>query len=243
VALVETDDGQIADFAVSGVVPTRVYVNGADDQYCDIIEGETDGDYTCYLGTGATGARILWRENAGSGAGTVVWAIVRLGNHEDDIVRCRLTEALYDCQEAQAVVLRTSDPEDPPCDEGETITVTSPIGLVAGSNLAAIDEVDEWYMQAGFTVYVRKFGDTGKYEALAFGSDPCCEEESSSGGSSSGSSDSESESVSASESTGPCRDMIGRYNLADIPGYNAGVRQYLVHDAAGCLQWLTPTEC
>jgi len=94
VALVETDDGQIADFAVSGVVPTRVYVNGADDQYCDIIEGETDGDYTCYLGTGATGARILWRENAGSGAGTVVWAIVRLGKYERGSAIGKLDEAL-----------------------------------------------------------------------------------------------------------------------------------------------------
>lgn len=77
-------DGAIGRCCFSGVVPTRVYVNGVDDQYCDVIEAETVGEgeeaETCYLGTGSTGAQILWRENAGSGEGTVVWAIVRLGN-------------------------------------------------------------------------------------------------------------------------------------------------------------------
>lgn len=77
--------GKSMQCEVHGVVPTRVYINGADDQYCDVVEGHTDGDYTCYLGTGATGAQILRRENAESGAGTVVWAIVRLGNHTGPI--------------------------------------------------------------------------------------------------------------------------------------------------------------
>ncbi len=78
VALEMIDNGCIGRCCFAGVVPTRVYINGADDGYCDIIEGETDGDYTCYLGTGATGAQILWRE--GGSAGTVEWAVVRLGN-------------------------------------------------------------------------------------------------------------------------------------------------------------------
>ena len=94
VALEMIDNGCIGRCCFAGVVPTRVYVNGADDGYCDIIEGETDGDYTCYLGTGQTGAQILWRENAGSGAGTVVWAIVRLGKYERGSAIGKLDEAL-----------------------------------------------------------------------------------------------------------------------------------------------------
>ena len=72
--------GEIGRAYVSGVVKVRLYVNGADDKYCDVIEGKPDGYYTCYLGTGSSGAQILWRENADSGQGTIVWAIVRLGD-------------------------------------------------------------------------------------------------------------------------------------------------------------------
>lgn len=124
VALVETDDGQIADFAVSGVVPTRVYVNGADDQYCDIIEGKTDGDYTCYLGTGSTGAQILWRE--GGSAGTVEWAIVRLGNHTGPIP-FQLKTSLTPGGTAWAYL---TEPDGTIIDESTplTVTVTDTIG-------------------------------------------------------------------------------------------------------------------
>ena len=178
VALVETDDGQIADFAVSGVVPTRVYVNGADDQYCDIIEGETDGDYTCYLGTGASGARILWKED---GEDKVVWALVRLGDVADDIVRCRLLEPLYDCGEAQAVVLEADfsiKPGAEPCAERNKIYLTSPMGLVAGSVLAEPGENDELCMPAGSAALARRWRDTDRFEVLAFGTNVCCESQS-----------------------------------------------------------------
>ncbi len=232
----------------AGIARVRVYVNGADDAYCDVIDAETVGEdeeaETCYLGTGASGAQILWRQNEGSGVGTIVWAIVRIGHRPKEIIRCRLAEALYDCGDAEAVVLSASTPDDPPCEEGATITVTSPLGVVAGSMLAELDDLDEWFVPAGTAVYVRRFGDTAKYEALAFGSNACCEALSESESSSSESSESESEeSESESESPSSCRDQIGRYKLSDIPGYDGGTRQYLAHDADGCLEWVTPGVC
>ena len=80
VLLETTANGSYGRCCFSGVVPVRVYVNGADDQFCDVIDAETVGSETCYLGTGGSGAQILWRENAGSGEGTIVWALVRLGS-------------------------------------------------------------------------------------------------------------------------------------------------------------------
>ena len=79
VPLQPINDERDGDCVADGIARVRVYVNGADDAYCDVDAGHSDGDYTCYLGTGASGAQILWRENEGSGAETVVWAIVRLG--------------------------------------------------------------------------------------------------------------------------------------------------------------------
>jgi hypothetical protein len=90
---------------VHGVVRVRVFVNGVEDQYCDVIEGVADGDATCYLGTGASGARILWRENEGSGAETVVWAIVRLGT-ENGLIPIILKESLTPGGNADAYVCK-----------------------------------------------------------------------------------------------------------------------------------------
>ena len=83
VALELTADEKIGRFCVSGVVPVRVYITAAADQYCDVIAAETVGTEDCYLGTGKSGARILWRENEGSGAEGIEWAIVRLGADSD----------------------------------------------------------------------------------------------------------------------------------------------------------------
>jgi len=64
---------------ISGLAAARIYVNGVADQYCDVIAKKTVSSEDCYLGTGGSGAKILWRDNAGSGHGTIVWAVVRLG--------------------------------------------------------------------------------------------------------------------------------------------------------------------
>lgn len=84
----------IGQVAVAGVVPARVYVNGVDDKYCDVIAMETVSGEDCYLGTGGSGAQILWRENAGSGASTIVWAIVRLGAVEGGALLGKLDGSL-----------------------------------------------------------------------------------------------------------------------------------------------------
>jgi len=73
------DDGMTMECIAAGVALVKVYVNGVDNGFCDVIDVETVDGEDCYLGTGSTGAQILWRENAGSGADTIVWAIVRIG--------------------------------------------------------------------------------------------------------------------------------------------------------------------
>lgn len=82
-------NGKIGRCCMVGVVPVRVYVNGTADKYVDVIAAETVGEgeeaETVYLGTGSSGAQILWRGNEGSGAGTIVWAIVRLGQADPGI--------------------------------------------------------------------------------------------------------------------------------------------------------------
>jgi hypothetical protein len=71
--------GKIGRAVLVGFAVVRLYVNGADDEYCDVIDAEELGGETVYLGTGPTGAQILWRENEGSGKDTICWAIVRMG--------------------------------------------------------------------------------------------------------------------------------------------------------------------
>jgi hypothetical protein len=63
---------------VAGVTPVRVYVNSTDDKFCDIIAKKTVSGEDCYLGTGASGAQILWLDPTATGS-TIGWAIVRLG--------------------------------------------------------------------------------------------------------------------------------------------------------------------
>jgi len=72
-------DGQIGPAAVSGAVQARVFVNSADDPYCDIVEKKTVGGEDCYLGTGPSGAQILWMQDDAEPE-TIVWAIIRLGD-------------------------------------------------------------------------------------------------------------------------------------------------------------------
>lgn len=71
-------DGEIGRCCLSGVVPVRVYVNSAADGFVDVIDAETVDDEKTYLGTGASGAKILWIDSDAE-AETIVWAIVRLG--------------------------------------------------------------------------------------------------------------------------------------------------------------------
>ena len=47
VALEMIGDGRIGRCCFAGVVPVRVYVNGVDDQYCEVDGGHADGSYTC----------------------------------------------------------------------------------------------------------------------------------------------------------------------------------------------------
>lgn len=77
VMLEAAGNGSIGRCCFAGVVPVRVYVTAAADAYVDVIAAETVGTETVYLGTGATGAQILWLED--DTIETIVWAIVRLG--------------------------------------------------------------------------------------------------------------------------------------------------------------------
>jgi len=78
---------------LSGVVPVRVYVGSFDDRFCDVIEAQTIGDETTYLGSGSTGAKILWWEaTSSSDDGTIVWAIVQLGVGGSPLTPCELKD-------------------------------------------------------------------------------------------------------------------------------------------------------
>jgi hypothetical protein len=71
-------DGKIGRCCISGVVPLRVYVNATTDKFCDVIIPENVGGEGCYIGTGGSGAQILWLDPAAA-ATEIAWAIVRLG--------------------------------------------------------------------------------------------------------------------------------------------------------------------
>ncbi len=69
---------KIGRACLAGVVPVRVYVNGAADEFIDVIAAETVGGETTYLGTGASGAKIIWLED--DTEETIVWALVHLSS-------------------------------------------------------------------------------------------------------------------------------------------------------------------
>jgi len=83
VLLEPTADGRPGKARASGVVRVRVYVNATDDKFCDVIEKETVDTEDCYLGTGGSGAQILWLDPTAT-VDTIGWAIVRLGSASDD---------------------------------------------------------------------------------------------------------------------------------------------------------------
>lgn len=113
-----TPSGYIGKVCVSGVVPVRVYVTAYTDKFCDVVSPETVGSETCYLGSGPSGAQILWWEASAAGdSDTIVWAIVRLGL-------------------ATAVGLRWYDGTLPG-------TLLSTDASIAGCTLAAIDGGDD----------------------------------------------------------------------------------------------------
>ena len=81
VCLEPSTGGSLCKALFSGVVPVRVYVTAKDDVYCDVIEPQTVGSETCYLGTGGRGSQILWMPDNAEPE-TIVWAIIRLGHSE-----------------------------------------------------------------------------------------------------------------------------------------------------------------
>ncbi len=190
----------IGKCAVSGVTPARVYVSNADDEFCDVIEAETVDDETVYLGTGGSGARILWREDAGDGEGTIVWAIVRLGDNADGLRLARLTETLYSCDTAAAEwVDGDTEESGSGSGSGAAITIRDRCQLVdiwyrlddaLGGTLGLIDPGT---IGLRCLVWVTPATDgTNNWDAVAFGRE--CD------GESSVSSESESESSPSSES-------------------------------------------
>jgi hypothetical protein len=225
-------DGDIVKAAVSGVVPTRVYVNDFNDKACDVIEKKTvEGDSEadpptededCYLGSGSSGAQIIWWEaSKESDNETIVWALVRLGSNGDDCVRIRLKGDLYPCDEADGVILTTSsgsgsgsnacsDCGDEVCTESDDVKVSDTIGVVA------VLFKDEGYAPAGSVCYARKFPDTGKYEAISFGDGLCCESSSSSSPSSGSPSSSSASSSSPSGSASPSESSTSK-STAIVP--------------------------
>ena len=84
-ALLEPASDSTADAANSfaravliGTAVVRVYVNSTDDLYCDVIAEETVSSETVWLGTGSSGARILWLDPAAEAEG-IYYAVVCLG--------------------------------------------------------------------------------------------------------------------------------------------------------------------
>jgi hypothetical protein len=108
-------NGEISRKAcLSGVVPVRVYVNAVNDKSCDVIAAKTVGSDTVRIGTGSNGAQILWRENNTSGAGTIVWALIRLGGSGATTSICwgRLTEEVRQSGKGQCLIYKIDNPPD-----------------------------------------------------------------------------------------------------------------------------------
>lgn len=195
---------------ISGLAPARIYVNNIDDTHCDVMASKSIGSETCYLGTGGRGAQILWRENAGSGIDTIVWAVVRLEN--DNAPRWfKLKDNLYECDKAEAYTLlgSPSDGLGKKCIESSKVYITDPHNLVDMCSLAQLDESSgnnggKSYIPSGTHVLARfvkakaSAADYNRWEALLFATGSCCGEESSSSSSSSSSSDSSSSPESSS---------------------------------------------
>ncbi len=109
----------------------------------------------------------------------------------EDIVRVKLTQDLYACGWATAVILLAAN--DITSGDGfytsAQLTVYDPLGVVAASLAARQDSAGHSYVPAGTPCYVKRFADDNAWEPLLFGTSPCS---SSSSGSSSGSSGSSS---------------------------------------------------
>jgi hypothetical protein len=100
--------GDIVKAAVAGVVPVRVYINNTADKFCDVIDAKTVSGETCYLGTGDSGAQILWTD--GTTANHIGWAIVRLGQSAPSGLKwAKLYEILEPCKSAAAVNIDLTD--------------------------------------------------------------------------------------------------------------------------------------
>lgn len=131
-------NGAIGKAVLCGFAVVRLYINGADDKRCDVIAPETLGGEKVYLGTGSTGAQILWRENAGSGKDTICWAIVRV---ESSAVAPKFynnysgTAPKYGCMAVTGVDDTALDYAIPQCDR--------PATPAAAEYLISAEEVDE----------------------------------------------------------------------------------------------------
>jgi xylulokinase len=74
--------GELGPAAIAGAVPVRVYVNSTDDEFCDVGDAKQVGGETCYLSSGGSGARILWKETGEPK--TIVWATIQLDSVATD---------------------------------------------------------------------------------------------------------------------------------------------------------------
>ncbi len=150
--------GHDGECKADGVARVRVYVNGADDAYCDVIAAETVGGDTVYLGTGASGAQILYRQNEGSGAGTIVWAIVRLGTERQPnalMIRGLTTAEVAESDETfvidNIVIMQPTGglivDQTPPVDPGDTMTIYNVQQLYLSADDTEV--VAEWNESTG----------------------------------------------------------------------------------------------
>ena len=145
--------GEIAHRAcVSGVTVARVNVTNERHRHADIANGTCDYLQSCDAG----GAIILWKE-PGTG---VKWAIVRIGNDDQDICRFELFGTLAKCGHASARKILYGNSRW--CDGNEIITVYDSLGITPAAGLYA--------GTFGWAVWMP---DSGKWELLFWG-EGCC---------------------------------------------------------------------
>lgn len=108
------------------IARVRVYVNATTDKFCDVIAAETVSGETCYLGTGASGAQILWLDPDAT-AETIGWAIVRLGGSPREAYAFATTTDAVTAELSSFTVTDIEPHDGSDWDGDDPLTVTVPV--------------------------------------------------------------------------------------------------------------------
>lgn len=197
------------------------------------------GSWGLEQGSGPWGVRIT---GVYSTADKIATGIIETGG--DALIRFRLSEPLYTCDIAEAVLLNLNQSSsgnlcDCPVTPGSAIVVQDTIGAVNACLLAIASEDGRYYVPANATGFARLISgggsssssssssSTATYEVISFGEISC---------------DSSSSDASASDSSA-CLD-VSRSVLANVPyAPEDEVPEYYLGLKSGCIKWYKTTEC